>query len=395
MIFAVWWVPLAAYLTKMGMSATHKALILSSMAIGCLMSPVVGMLSDRFFQGQYVLGLSNILTAILLLFSGMTDSPTMLFIYLMLAMIFYMPSWGLTSSIAMTHLPQNSFARVRVFGSIGWVLSGGFSLVFMHLLNINFDGTRYPFFCAAGVALISGIYCLTLPKTPALSKGKPVSFLDIFGLKSVRLMKEKNFFWFIIFSFLSMIPFAMYFSYGSEFLLDQGFKFISITMNFGQLFEMALLLTIPFIVKRYGLRTTMILGLIALLLRYISFWGGEAVNINALYILGILIHGLIFGYFYLGGQMYIDQKASKELKAEAQGFIFLVTFGLGLILGNFINGQIIEAFSHTTESEIIYDWNMIWGSTTAFSLLLIFLFVLLFKKEEAKSLTTEAAVSAA
>lgn len=382
MMFAVWWVPLAAYLTQMDVAPVQKSLILSSMALGCLVSPITGMIADRFFQGQYVLAATNIINAVLLALAGTTSNPDLLFVFLLIAMIFYMPTWGLTSSIAMTHVATEKFARIRVFGSIGWVLSGGFSLIFVHLFNLNFDGSNLPFYCGAGVSAVAALSNIFLPKTIPASKGQPVSLISIMGLGAVKLMKKSNFFWFIVLSFLSMIPFSMYWSYCSEFLLNKGFKYISITMNFGQLAEMLFLLTVPFVVKKYGLRVTMFLGLIALSIRYFGFYSGSVFDTGFLYIIGILMHGLIFGYFYLGGQMYIDQKAPKELKAQAQGFIFLVTFGAGLLVGNFISGKIISVFSETSPAGTTYQWGTIWGLTAAMSIALAVLFPLLVKKEK-------------
>jgi len=378
MMYAVWWVPLAAYLTNLEVSSTEKALILSSMAIGCIASPIIGMLADRFFASQKVLLGLNIINAVMLFWAGSTNSSDILFITLLIAMLAYMPSWSLTSSIAMAHLPSEQFPKVRVFGSIGWVASGVFSVIFIKFLNINFDGTNIPFYCGAGVSLFAAITNITLPNTPPLAKGKKVSVIEAFGLGTIRLMKDRNFAMFIIFSFLSLIPFAMYYSYFSEFLLNINTKYISVTMNWGVLFEMGFMLLVPVAIKKMGLRKVMILGLIALTIRYLAFYSGGILNQSWMYYIGILIHGLIFGFFYVGGQIYIDKKAPAELKAQAQGFIFLVTFGIGLLVGNFISGKIIHEFKGPDGS----DWNAIWGITTLISVLLLILFTVLFKDKE-------------
>ncbi len=378
MMYAVWWVPLAAYLTNLEVSSTEKALILSSMAIGCLASPVIGMLADRFFASQKVLVGLNIINAVMLFWAGTTNSSDILFITLLIAMLAYMPSWSLTSSIAMAHLPSEQFPKVRVFGSIGWVASGLFSVIFIRFLNVDFDGTNIPFYCGAGVSLFASITNLALPHTPPLAKGKKVSVIEAFGLGTIRLMKDRNFAMFIIFSFLSLIPFAMYYSYFSEFLLNINTKYISVTMNWGVLFEMGFMLLIPVAIKKMGLRKVMILGLVALTIRYLAFYFGGAINQSWMYYIGILIHGLIFGFFYVGGQIYIDKKAPAELKAQAQGFIFLVTFGAGLLLGNLISGEIIHQFKSPDGS----NWNAIWGITTLISVILLILFSVLFKDKE-------------
>lgn len=382
MMFAVWWVPLAAYLTNLEVSSVQKALILSSMAIGCMASPLVGMLADRFFAAQKVLAGMNFIHAVMLLWAAVTHNPDALFICLLLAMLAYMPSWSLTSAIAMAHIPSEDFPKVRVFGSIGWVASGIFSLIFIKLMNVNFDGTHLPFYCGAGVSLLAAFLNLTLPNTPPLAKGQKTTLIDAFGLGSVQLMRDRNFAMFIIFSFLSMIPFAMYYSYFSEFLLSINIQYISITINWGVLAEMGFLLLVPLAIKKFGLRKTMILGLAALTIRYLSFYAGGTISQPWMYYIGILIHGLIFGFFYVGGQIYIDKKAPDHLRSQGQGFIFLVTFGAGLLVGNFLCARLI----HHYKTIAGYDWNAIWGITTLSSIILMIAFVLFFKTE--KSLET-------
>lgn len=385
MMYAVWWVPLAAYLTNLDLGSTQKAMIISSMAIGCLASPIIGMLADRFFASQKVLFGLNLINAAMLFFAGTTNNPDMLFLCLLIAMLGYMPSWSLTSSIAMVHLPSAQFPRVRVFGSIGWVASGVFSIIFIKILKIDFDGTNIPFYCGAAVSLFAAITNLALPDTPPLGKGKKGSIIDAFGLGTLQLMKDRNFSIFIIFSFLSLIPFAMYFSYFSMFLQHINTKYISVTMNWGVLAEMGFLLAVPLAIKKFQLRKVMILGLIALVIRYLSLYTGGVINQSWMYYIGILIHGLIFGFFYVGGQIYIDRKAPAELRAQAQGFIFLVTFGLGLLAGNLICGEVIHLFSN----EYGYDWNSIWGVTTIFSAVLMIMFLLLFNEDVSIQKSTE------
>jgi hypothetical protein len=282
----------------------------------------------------------------------------------------------------MAHIPSEDFPKVRVFGSIGWVASGIFSLIFIKLMNVNFDGTHLPFYCGAGVSLLAAFLNLTLPNTPPLAKGQKTTLIDAFGLGSVQLMKDRNFAMFIIFSFLSMIPFAMYYSYFSEFLLSINIRYISITINWGVLAEMGFLLLVPLAIKRFGLRKTMILGLAALTVRYLSFYAGGTISQPWMYYIGILIHGLIFGFFYVGGQIYIDKKAPDHLRSQGQGFIFLVTFGAGLLVGNFLCARLI----HHYKTIAGYDWNAIWGITTLASIILMIAFVLFFKTE--KSLET-------
>ena len=386
MMFAVWWVPFAAYLVNIHITGFQNALILSSMAIGCLASPLFGMIADRYFPGEKVLAVLNLANGVLMFFAGLTAHPDLLFLVLLLSMICYMPTWSLTSSIAMTHAPSDQFPRIRVFGSIGWVASGVFSLVTVNVFKTGFDGTNIPFFCAGAISLTAFLFNLSLPSTPPLSKGKKGSLIDAFGLRTVKLMSDRNFAVFIILSFLSVIPFSMYWSYCSEFLQNSGFKYISITMNWGQVAEMLILITVSYSIRKAGLRKTMIIDLFFLFIRYLALFTGMKFNFEATYFIGILVHGFIFGYFYVGGQIYIDKKAPPELKSQAQGFIFLVTFGLGLLAGNFISRQIIESFSVVSGGSSSYNWETIWGITTLISLAILIVFTLFFRNESEKKI---------
>lgn len=386
-MFAVWWIPLAAYLSNMDLSRNLTALILSSMAFGSVVSPMVGMLADRYFNGKYVLAVSNMVVALMLLFAATASNPAWLFACLLVTMLFYMPTWALTSSITLANVPSDLFARIRVFGTIGWILSGVFSIISVRYLKLDFDGTNLPFFIGAALSVIAALVNLTLPGSPPKKDLKKATLLDIMGFRSVIMLRDRNFSVFLLLFFLSMIPFTMYWSYFSEYLFSSGYKLITITMGTGQILEMVILLTVPFFIRKFGLRNTMIAGLIALVVRYVAFYlaGDQA---SLLFVLiGTGVHGAIFGYYHLGSQIYTDKKAPAYLQSQAQGFIFFVTFALGLFAGNFICGWIIRMYSVETLAGIAYQWEAIWGITALMSAAVLMAFVLLFKKEDYKTLS--------
>ena len=348
MLFAVWFVQLSSYATQMGVTGLMLSLIVSSMAIGCLASPIVGMIADRHFASQKVLATANGLCAVLLFFSASATNPTTLFILLLAAMLCYMPTWGLTSAIAMANSPAEKFPQIRVFGSIGWVASGVFGLLAVKAFGAQaFDGTNLPFYCGAGASLVAAVLAFTIPNTPPPAKGQPASITDALGLKAFSLMKDCRFALFIIISTLVMVPFSIYWSYGGLFLKDKGFEYLTFTMNLGQAAEMGFMLLIPIALKKMGVKWAMVTGLLALVVRYGAFWIGGVQEIEALYYVAILVHGLIFGFFFVGGQIYIDKFAPKEIRGQAQGFIFLMTFGVGLLIGNFFNGDLIARNSQS------------------------------------------------
>jgi len=393
MLVAVWFVQLSAYLENLQMSGTQMAWILSSMALGCIGSPLVGMFADRHFASQHVLAVLNLLTAGLLVGAATVTAPGPVFVMLLLAMLCYMPTWGLTSAIAMSHSPSEKFPQIRVFGSIGWVAAGLFSLVAIHFSGVpikilglkividifdvkEFDGTALPLYCGAAVALVAAVHALLLPHTPPPAKGQKASVVDALGLRSLSLMKDVQFSVLIVGTLIGTIAFASYWSYCSAFLKGEGFKYLTVTMGWGQFVEMFLMLLVPVALSVIGLKWTIVVGLAAMLLRYLGFTLGGAYSMNWLYFGAIFVHGIIFGFFYVGGQIYIDRKAPKEMKAQAQGLIFLVSFGVGLLIGNFVNGALLE--SGVAEGAV-KNYQLMWIVSSIISAAVLVIFVLLFR----------------
>lgn len=392
MMFAVWFVPLALYLAEKGrgdwtIPYWQTAIIMSSMPLGCLVSPIVCMIADRHFASQKVLAVLNLACAILFFLAARATTPMQLFVALLLAMFCYMPTWSLTSAIAMSHSPSEKFPQIRSFGSIGWVAALVFSFIADKFFGgMKIDGTAIPFYCGAGTAVLAALVNFTLPNTPPPAKGQKASLIDVLGLPAIKLMKERNFALYIVLSMLIMVPFVMYFSYGSEFFGDQGFDQVTQTMNYGQLVEMFLMFLMPLALARFGIKWTMTMGLVALVLRYVMFWFGGVYEIRLLYYGAILIHGLIFGFFLAGGQVYVDKKAPPHMRAQAQGLIFLLSFGLGWLAGNFFNAKLIDVYSTVQPNGAkVYNWNPIWVTTTIISLVLLVAFVLLFRDDVSKA----------
>ena len=398
LLLPVWLLPLSAYLDNLQVVGNYRAAIISSMAFGCLASPLIGMIADRFFASEKVLAMLNLLTAILLVFTAQVTSPLAVFLLLLAVMLCYMPTWGLTSSIAMSNSPAEKFPQIRVMGSVGWVAAGLFSLVAMWLFTqseggklvpLKIDGTRITFYCGAAVALVAAVFALILPHTPPPAKGKKTSLLDVLGLRSLALMKDFSFAVLIFTYLLFQIPFSIYFSYCSLFLKNKGFELYTVTMNWGQVAEMVFMLLIPLAIARIGLKWAMSIGLVALVIRYLGFLLGGMYDMTSLYFVAILVHGLIFGFYFIGAQIYVDRKAPKEARAQAQAFLFLC-YGLGSIVGNFVNERLIGANTTVNAAgEKIYNWQPVWSAMAITSFVLLIVFVVLFRDTTASAQATE------
>ena len=256
-IFAVWWVPFAAYLShQLQLEVFHILLILCAMAVGSMASPFVGFIADCRFPAQKGLAVLNLLTAVMLFFVTQQTAFPGLIITVTLVMLCYMPTWSLTGSIAMTHVSAEQFPRMRLMGTIGWVASGIFSLTAEHIFKVEiFDGTSLPLYCGAFAGLIAAAMNLFLPDIPPVkNEKKKISMKDIFGLKTVSTIKSKNFNIFILISFLTIIPFTLYHVYGSMFFADEQVKNITLTMNWGQVVEMLFLFIATGILIKFGFR---------------------------------------------------------------------------------------------------------------------------------------------
>lgn len=390
MMFAVFWAQLAPYITASGWDGM-KFWILSTMPLGAIASPLIGMVADRFFNSEKVLAFSNLVCGAMLYMAGhaaiTSTNGVDVFVYLLIALIFYMPSWGLTAAIAMSHSPAEQFPQIRVFGSIGWVASVLFSIVALKVFGTAIDGTNIPFYCGAGASVAAAVVALMLPKTPPKAKGQPMSAVDALGLRALSLMKEKNFAVFIIVSFFAMIPFNIHFAFLGDFLAAKGFKLVTFTSYIGQAAEMILMLMVTVCIRKFGVKLSIIAGLVALVVRYIAYYLGAGDMVAAIY-LGILVHGIIFGFFVVGGQVYVGKVAPPEMQGQAQGFYGLVTFGLGTLLGTFVNNTMINHYTTRTDAGVLEgSWDKVWLVSTAISVVLLVLMAIFFnpKIEEKKA----------
>ena len=381
MLLAVWWVPFAAYLSNLpGIEPYQIPLIMSSMAFGSMAAPLAGLLADRYIASEKLLSGLNLLVAVFLFLATQQTHFAGLMITVTLAMLCYMPSWSLTSSIAMTHISSEQFPRVRLMGSIGWIASGLFSVIAISVFKVQiFDGSGIPLYCGVGAAFVAAAFNLFLPKTPPTTdKSAKYSIQDIFGLKVLSTLKNRNFNIFILFSFLVTIPFAMFYTYGSLFLHEENFKYITVTMNWRQVAELFFLFITTSILVKYGIKKALFFGLLALFVQYGALYMGVELGQQWLYYIGILPHGLIFGLFYVAGQVYADKAVPQEYKAQAQGFLSFVIWGLGIFAGNQICGWMINTFRLGEKA----DWGLLFLIPTISTIILICLFMMLFKPAE-------------
>lgn len=400
MLVAVFFPQLAAYLGNIKVDGVMIATIMATMAWGAILSPIVGMIADRFMNAEKVLFLLNIFVAIFLFMAGNAQDHVALFIWLLLAMICYMPTWGLTSSIAISNSTPEAFPMIRVFGSIGWVCAAGFALVGKNVFGTSIDGTETPLFCGAAVAVVAAVLSLLIPATPPAAKGKPMSVVDALGLRAFSMLKDKNTAIFMIASCVWMVSFVIYWLFFSDFLAKAlKVEDITLTMSIGQISEMVFIALLPFAIKIFGLKNTMALGILAMVVRYALC--AFSLDVSGLYFGAIAVHGIIFGFFFVSAQMYIAKKAPAELQAQAQGLFFCLAFGVAQIIGAYFTTWLTgvyttevatleitataNAVKEAAQAAIVIDWKSIFLVETAISGALLVFFYLFFKDDTKKA----------
>ncbi|MDR1372691.1 MAG: MFS transporter, partial [Dysgonamonadaceae bacterium] len=236
MLVAVWWIPYAAYLTRHEIPDATKAIALSAMAVGFMTSSIVGAIADRYLPAQKVLAATNLAVSLLLLAAGLSSSPTLTIILIYIIMLLYMPTWALTGSITLKHVSQQQFPRIRLFGTLGWVSSGLFSIIALNIFqNTTFDSSSLTYLCGSAVALLAALHALTIPHTPPTATKQKLTLARILGFEALTLFRDRNCLAWFLLTFAAVLGYAMYYTYIGWFFNDRGFHLITATVSLGQL----------------------------------------------------------------------------------------------------------------------------------------------------------------
>lgn len=335
MMLPVWFVPMIPYVQALPGGQNWATACGFIMALGTLAAPLLGMFADRFFRAERVLASCNILCAALLAAASCVGSPALLFAILLLAMLFYMPTWSLMAAIGMAHLDKSGFARVRLFGTVGWMASGFCAPVATKLFGLaDFDTSSGIFAAGALIAATAAALAFALPPTESAAKDKPMSLIDALGLRALVLFRNRSFLGFMILLFLAMIPYQWYNVYGGAFLKSNGFGYLTLTMNIGKIGALAFMLCIPWIMGHFGFLRLMLAGILVLIMRDACLLGSSAGELPVLGLAGVFVNGFIYNIFIVGSQMYIGETAPRELRNQAQGLVNLLTAGAGVFVSN-------------------------------------------------------------
>ena len=393
-LWGAWYVTVGNYMEQHGMGK-QVAWAYTVGPIAALISPFfLGMIADRFFSTERVLGVLHILGGIFLLLtpqfvpSQSGDSALPFLALLMLHMLCFMPTLGLTNTLAFHNMsdPEKQFPLVRVFGTIGWIVAGIAVAILMakqiplsdelkgDALHAARNALPSFFMIAGGSGILLGLYSFTLPHTPPPAKGTSFSVRDALGIDSLVLLKDRSFFVFILCSFLICIPLAAYYAFAPVYVRELGIANVPFKMSFGQMSEILFMITMPIFFVRLGIKWMLLIGMLAWVVRYALFAAAASQQMFWMIMGGIVLHGICYDFFFVAGFIYTDRKASKNIRGAAQGFLVLITQGLGLGIGAQIMGRIVNA--NITDSG--HAWQTIWLIPAIFSAGVAMIFFLFF-----------------
>ena len=376
-VWGAWFVTMGTFL-GVGLSASGSQISLAylTQSLGAIAAPlIIGLIADQFFSAQKILGVLHIGGAILLWFAGDVSQFGVFFPLILGYMILYMPTLALVNSVSFRQMrdPERQFPGVRVLGTIGWIVAG----LIIGWLGWEQGQGQLPltFKMAAVASLILGIYSFTLPATPPTGRGGKSSMSQMLGLEALGLLKSRSYLVFFLSSIAICIPLAFYYNFTNLFLNEEGVKSAAAVQSLGQVSEVLFLLLMPFLLVRLGVKITLAVGMAAWALRYVFFAMGSAGDLFGLLLLGIVLHGICYDFFFVAGQIYTDKFAGARFRSAAQGMITLATYGVGILIGSLVAGPIVDNFV-TADG---HDWAQIWIIPAAIAAVVLVVFLIFFR----------------
>ncbi len=379
-VWGAWYVTMGTYLLQtLKFSGQQSGLAYSTTALAAMVSPFfVGMVADRFFATEKILATLHLVGALLLYYVSTLTDFGRFYPVLLIYTLCFMPTLALTNSLSFHQMrsPEKEFPGIRVLGTIGWIVAG------LIIGWLRVESSAFQFQLAAGASALLGIYSLFLPHTPPQKLGHRVEVRDILGLDALQLMKERSFAIFVLGSFLVCIPLQFYYAFTNPFLNEIGVVNAAGKQTLGQMSEIGFMLLMPLFFVRLGVKNMLLVGMAAWMARYTLFaYGNNDTMVWMLYV-GILLHGVCYDFFFVTGQIYVDKKASLQIRAAAQGFIAFVTLGAGMFIGSYLSGWVVDQYVVNG----VHDWRSIWLIPAAMALGVLLLFAAFFTyREEAKA----------
>jgi nucleoside transporter len=379
-VWGAWYVTMGTWLGEtLHFSGEQIGLAAGTTALSAMISPFfVGMVADRFLATERILAALHALGGAILFWAASRTSFSGVYTGLLIYTLCYMPTLALSNSLSFRQMadPGREFPPIRVLGTIGWIVAG------LLIGTLGLEATATPLRLAGGASVVLGLFCFALPHTPPMATDGPPEgghyIRAILGLDALKLLGERSFAVFVIGSFLICIPLQFYYAFANLFLNELHVVNAAGKMTLGQMSELFFMLVMPWFFRRLGVKWMLLVGMLAWTARYAFFAFGDNAGLVWMLYGGIVLHGVCYDFFFVTGQIYVDQKAPGDLRAAAQGFIAFVTLGVGMFIGSWASGKVVDTFA----SGASHDWRAIWLVPAVGAALVLLLFAGLFRVEE-------------
>jgi nucleoside transporter len=374
-IWGAWYVTMGTYMsTHLSASGVQIGAAYSALAIATMISPFfVGMIADRYFSAQRLMGVLHLIGAMLLYAATKVGDSTTFYWIILAYSLAYTPTIALANSVAFYQMNNagSQFPLIRVFGTVGWIVAG------LSIGTLGIEKTPMTFHLAAGASLLLGLVSFFLPNTPP--RAEKATSSSIFGTDAFVLLKDKSYLIFFTAAILICIPLAFYYGFANLFLNEMGMENAAGKMIMGQMSEALFILAIPLLFSRIGIKNMLITGMAAWVLRYLCFaYGNIDTGLWMLYA-GIILHGVCYDFFFVTGYMYTERKASESIKNAAQGLFTFATYGTGMFIGSWYSGYVADSNVLAAGG---HAWDKIWIVPAGIAGAVLIAFILFFRERE-------------
>lgn len=371
-IWSAWYVTMGTYM-EASLGATGKDIgqAFSALALATMISPFfVGMIADRFFAAQKIMGVLHLVGALLLVAATRVENSQWFYWVILAYSLVYMPTVALSNSVAFAQMtdPGKQFPWIRVFGTAGWIVAG------LLVGTWEIEKTPETFYLAAGVSVALGLLSFALPNTPPRGRVAGESSA-LFSRESLSIFKDRAYSIFFIAAILVCIPLAFYYGFANPFLNEIGMDKPAQKMILGQFSEGIFILAIPFLFNRIGVKNILLIGILAWILRYVLFAYGYGEPNGWMIYLGIILHGVCYDFFFVTGYMYSEKKAGEKNKNAAQGLFTFATYGLGMVIGTWFSGLVADRYVVGDG----HDWQSVWLIPAGIAAAVLVYFIFFFR----------------
>ncbi len=397
-VWGSWLITISAYwFQNKGWSGSDFGELFSTLGISSIIMPaIIGIIADKWMNGEKLLGLLHILGGIILFCIPMVDDSKTIYWVMLLNMLCYMPTISLSNAVSYSILKGADydvvkvFPPIRVWGTIGFIVA----MWTISLLHLETSATQ--FYVASAAAIVLGIYSLTLPKCiPQKSGSEKKSVIEKLGLEAIGLFRQYKMSLFFFFAMLLGAALQLTNMYGDTFLHDfknipmyadtLTVKYPAIIMSISQISETLFILSIPFILSRFGIKKVMLFSMFAWVLRFGLFSFGNPGSGLWMIILSCIVYGMAFDFFNISGSLFVETETSPKIRASAQGLFMMMTNGFGAYFGSKLSGWLIDMYY--TDASGAKDWHSIWLVFAIYALVIAILFAILFKHSHKKQET--------